>query len=130
MLGIWECASGSVESIFVCMRACVFVRKCVCVHVCVCVCVCATVQCGMDLWLVCLPSRRATTTGLFLSAHLFSSPDISSTHHTKTTSAPQSRAAGGENELGALGGADQREGECIHDDRGRYKDEGWMLERC
>lgn len=56
-------------------------------------------QCGTDLWCICLRSRPATTTGLFLSAHLFCGPDISSTQHTKTTSAPRGRGAGEEDEL-------------------------------
>lgn len=41
-----------------------------------------------------------TTTALFLCVHLFGTPDISSTQRTKTTSAPQRQAAGGEIELG------------------------------
>lgn len=90
-------------------------------------------QCGTDLLCVCLPSRPATTTGLFLSAHLFSSPDISSTQRTKTTSAPQRGAAGGENELrlweeqtgGRESACDDRRGrrEGARDGRGMLK--GW-----
>jgi len=72
--------------------------------VCVCVCVGGGGQCGIDLWCVCLPSRPATTTGLFLSVHLFSIPDTSSTQSTKTTSAPQSGAAGGRMNYGFGGG--------------------------